>query len=206
MKLSEFPEISECRPRQNNRRWIDNIFSELSLTTWWSCRPFLQEDFRAVDWTWLWNVATTRYQSILIYRMSRPKYAVFSAERNYAKQILLFDDLVTVVPITCDHTFAPCNPVANPSTKVSGEISFTNFRSSARISSVVWNQEPGSSRFKQRKREKSDGAISREYGDPGQIWLLFSTQSRGRLWQCGTGNYRREWPICVRLVESIAGR
>jgi hypothetical protein len=139
-------------------------FSELSLTTWWSCRPFLQEDFRAVDWTWLWNVATDRYRSVLIYRMSSPNCTIFSAERNYAKQILLFDNLVRVVRITCDHTFAPCNPVAKTSTKVSGEISFPNFRSSARRSSVVWKQEPSSSSFNQRKMEKSDGAISRECG------------------------------------------
>jgi hypothetical protein len=92
-----------------------------------------------------------------------PKCTIFSAERNYAKPRSLFDNLFTLVPITYDHTFAPCNPVAKTSTKVSGEISFTNFRGSARSFSVVWKQEPGSSRFKQRKREKSDGAISREY-------------------------------------------
>jgi hypothetical protein len=139
-------------------------FSELSLTTWWSHRPVLQEDFWTVDWTWLWNVAMTRYRSILIYRMSGPKCTIFSAERNYTKQISFFNNLVTVVPITCDHTFVPCNPVAETSSKASGEISFTNFRSLARHSSVVWKQEPDSSRFKQRKSEKSDGAISREYG------------------------------------------
>jgi hypothetical protein len=181
-------------------------FSELSLTTWRSCRPFLQEHFRAVDWTWLWNVATTRYWSVLIYRMFRHKCTIFSLARDYARQILLFDNFVTVVPITCGHTFAPCNPVAKTSTKFSGEISFTNFRSSARSFSIVWKQEPSNLRFKQPKREKSDGAISREHGRPGQIWLLFTTQSRGRLWQCGTGDYQRELPICVRLLELIAGR
>jgi hypothetical protein len=157
-------------------------FSELSLKTWWSCRLFLQEDFRAVDWTWLWNVATTRYQSILIYRMARPKCTVFSAERNYAKQMSLFDNLVTVVPIACDCTFTPCNPVPKTFAKFSGEISFTNFRISARSSSVIWKQEPGSSRFKQRKMEKSDGAISREYGGPwANLTHFCDTKSRRTL-------------------------
>jgi hypothetical protein len=187
-------------------------FSELSLTTWWSYRPFLQEDFRAVDWTWLWNVATTRYWSVLIYRMSRPKCTILSAERNYAKQISLFNNLVTLVPITCDHTFAACNPVAKTFIKVSGEISFTNFRSAARSSSVVWRQEPGSSRCKQRKRENSDGAISREYGRSwANLTSFWDTKSRTTLavWhrELSTGmiNLRspvriNHWQIGVRIL------
>jgi hypothetical protein len=44
-------------------------------------------------------------------RVSRRKCSIFSAERNYAKQMSPFDSLFKVVIINCNHTFAPCNPV-----------------------------------------------------------------------------------------------
>jgi hypothetical protein len=50
--------------------------------------------------------------NINLYRVSRPECSVFSADRNYAKQISPIDSSVKVVPITCDRTFAACNLIA----------------------------------------------------------------------------------------------
>jgi hypothetical protein len=103
------------------------------------------------------------------YRVSRSKRRTFFAEWNYVKQMSPFDSLFKVVPITCDHTFAPCNSGVKTSSKVSDEISPTDFRISTRSSSPVSKREPRNSAFKSPERKSQMVPCLGNMGDVGQI-------------------------------------
>jgi hypothetical protein len=117
----------------------------------------------------------------------RTKCRIFPAEWNCEKQISPLNSSFKIIPVTCDHTLTPCNPVVeNTHLSFRGDL-IQQFSQASR--KLLSDPETGAAQFAFRAntKEKSDSAISEEYwGFATNLITFCDTKWRMTLavWHC----------------------